>query len=131
MSEHVPNNPDPIFPSSMQAGGIPALDESGNVIIGMLHKAAAMGKEDCARAMDVAHRLSLELRGAEQRAREAEAQAAHFRDRANTAEHWLLRIHNELNQTFFQGGESRQMSSQRDTPPDHPRDGGPFGNKAQ
>jgi hypothetical protein len=33
--------------------------------------------------------------------REAEAEAAHFRDRAARAEAWLVRIHNEVEQMFF------------------------------
>ena len=47
---------------------------------------------------------------AEERARELEAEASHFRDRAARAEDWLLRIHNEVEQTFFQDKErdSRQ-----------------------
>ena len=47
----------------------------------------------------------LQLRAAEERLREAEADAAHFRDRAARAEQWLLRIHNEVEQTFFQKKE--------------------------
>jgi hypothetical protein len=64
-----------------------------------------MAKEDCARAMDLAHKLSFQLRAAEERLREAEADAAHFRDRAARAEQWLMRIHNEVEQTFFQKKE--------------------------
>src|SRR5437763_2544067 len=77
-------------------------DDSGRSIIALLQKAAEMAKEDCARAMDLAHKLSFQLRAAEERARELEAEATHFRDRAARAEAWLLRIHNEVESTFFQ-----------------------------
>jgi hypothetical protein len=77
-------------------------DDSGRTIVALLQKAADMAKEDCARAMDLAHKLSFQLRAAEERLREAEADVAHFRDRAARAEQWLLRIHNEVEQTFFQ-----------------------------
>jgi hypothetical protein len=80
-------------------------DDSGRTIIALLQKASEMAKDDCARAMDLAHKLSFQLRSAEERAREAEAEAAHFRDRAARAEAWLLRIHNEVEQTFFQKKE--------------------------
>ena len=80
-------------------------DDAGDGIVAMLHKAADMAKEDCARAMDLAHKLSFQLRDAEERARELEAQAAHFRERAARAEDWLVRIHNEVQQTFFQKEE--------------------------
>jgi hypothetical protein len=88
-------------------------DDSGRAIIALLQKAAEMAKGDCARAMDLAHKLSAELRAAEERARELEAEAAHFRDRAARAEEWLLRIHNEVKDVFFQkapvaGRASRQ-----------------------
>ena len=87
---------------------VPA-DDTGNGIIALVHKAAEAAKEDCARAMDLAHNLSLQLRAAEdqlraaeERARELEAEADHFRKRAATAEKWLVVIHNEVEQTFFQ-----------------------------
>ena len=38
----------------------------------------------------------------EEKARELEIETAHFRDRAARAEEWLLRIHNEVQDTFFQ-----------------------------
>src|SRR4026207_61385 len=88
-------------------------DESGRAIIALLQKAADMAKEDCARAMDLAHKLSFQLRAAEERARDLEAEATHFRDRAARAEAWLLRIHKEVEQTFFQKKEREQRQSSR------------------
>jgi hypothetical protein len=84
-----------------QDRSVPA-DDAGNGIIALLHKAAEAAKEDCARAMDLAHKLSSQLRAAEERSRELEAEANHFRERAATAENWLVRIHSEVEQTFFQ-----------------------------
>jgi len=85
-------------------------DDSGRAIIALLQKAAEMAKDDCARAMDLAHKLSSQLRVAEERAKELEVEAAHFRDRAARAEEWLLRIHNEVENKFFQekGSNPRQ-----------------------
>ena len=80
-------------------------DDAGHGIIAMLQKVADMAKSDCDRAMDLAHKLSFQLRDAEERVRELEAQATHFRERAAHAEDWLLRIHNEVEQTFFQKKE--------------------------
>ena len=72
-------------------------------------------KADSARATDVANRLSFQLHAAEERVREAEAEVAHFRERATRAEAWLLRIHNEAEQLFFQKNERepRQAPSER------------------
>ena len=80
-------------------------DDTGRGIVALLQKAADMAKQDCDRAMDVAHKLSLQLRAAEERAREFEAQANHFRERAARAEDWLVHIHDEVEQTFFQKNE--------------------------
>ncbi|HKA79597.1 MAG TPA: hypothetical protein VKD43_06160 [Xanthobacteraceae bacterium] len=88
-------------------------DDSGRTIVALLQKAADMAKEDCARAMDLAHKLSFQLRAAEERLREAEADVAHFRDRAARAEQWLLRIHNEVEQTFFQKKEREARNPPR------------------
>jgi hypothetical protein len=88
----------------------------------MLQRAAEMAKEDCQRAMDLAHRLTFQLRAAEEKARAMEAELAHVRDRALRAEAWLSRIHNEIDRTFFQNKEQRQgerQLSQTDSPSSH------------
>ena len=77
-------------------------DDSGRAIVALLQKAAEMADGDCARAMDLAHKLSSQLQAAEERASELEAEAAHFRNRAVRAEEWLQHIHNEVEQSFFQ-----------------------------
>ena len=76
-------------------------DDAGHGIIALLRKAADMAKQDCDRAMDLAHKLSSQLRAAEERAREFEAEAIHFRGRADRAEDWLAHIHSHVEKTFF------------------------------
>src|SRR5438067_1773069 len=93
------------------------VDESGRSIVALLGRAAETAKDDCARAMDLAHRLTFQLRAAEERVRELEAEATHFRDRAARAEDWLQHIHREVEQTFFQNYE------QGDLPRQSPRNG--------
>jgi len=89
---------------------VPA-DDTGNGIIALLHKAAESAKEDCARAMDLAHKLSFQLRAAEDRARELEAEVDYFRERADAAEKWLVLIHDEVEQTFFQRKDGPHKTS--------------------
>jgi hypothetical protein len=67
-------------------------DDAGHGIIALLQKAADMA---------LAHKLSSQLRAAEERAREFEAEAIHFRDRAERAEDWLAHIHSHVEKTFF------------------------------
>jgi hypothetical protein len=125
MSDRVPDQPEANVPFAPKPKtgqeGNPVADDSGRAIIALINRAADMTKEDCARAMDMTQRLSFQLRAAEERTREAEAEAAHFRDRATHAETWMLRIRDEVEQTFFQRKErgSVEGSSPRnsDAPP--------------
>ena len=120
MSGYVPDKSNTIIPFAPTPKPQPpeanvVADDSGRTIISLLQKAAEMAKDDCARAMDLAHKLSFQLRAAEERARTAEAEAAHFRDRASRAEAWLLRIHNEVEQTFFH--QKKERDPRQDTRP--------------
>jgi hypothetical protein len=99
-----PNNPTP---------DTAELDESGHRIVALLERAAATTKADCARAMDLAHKLTLQLRATEERVRELEAESGHFRDRAVRAEDWLQHIHREVEQTFFQEKEAQPSTPKR------------------
>ena len=92
-----------------QDRSVPA-DDAGNGIIVLLHKAAEAAKEDCARAMNLAHKLSSQLRAAEERSRELEAEANHFRERAAAAEKWLVLIHDEVEHTFFQSKNGQKRA---------------------
>jgi len=83
----------------------------------LLHKAADMAREDCASAMDRAHRLSRELRAAEDRARAAEVEVERFRDRAIKAEAWLIRIQNQIEESFFQEKKLKKRLEEL-SPPD-------------
>jgi hypothetical protein len=77
------------------------VDQSGQHIVGLLGKAANKTKADYARAMDLAHKLTLQLRAVEDRVRDLETEATLYRDRAVHAEDWLQHIHKEVEQTFF------------------------------
>jgi len=83
-------------------------DDAGQHIVALVQKASDVAKADCQQAMDLAHRVSSELRAAEERARAFEEEANYFRDRAARAEEWLARIESELHQTFFQNKEHQQ-----------------------
>ena len=105
MSAYAPDKAGTIVPFAPTPKGqqdtAAVVDDSGRTIVALLQKAADMANEDCKRAMDLAHKLSFQLRASEERLRDAEAEAAHFRDRAARAEAWLVRIHNDVEQMFF------------------------------
>jgi hypothetical protein len=77
-------------------------DDVGDEIMALLQEAAKSAREDCERTMDLAHKLTMQLRAAEERAGELESEADYFRERAVKAEKWLAIIHKGVEQTFFQ-----------------------------
>jgi hypothetical protein len=71
-------------------------DEAGNALLVLLHEAARLSQENNDNILAFAHRLSVELRAAEDRIKELEADIGHNRDRALRAEKWLERIESEI-----------------------------------
>jgi hypothetical protein len=106
--EHSPNfnATVPIAPTPKAQPANVVFDDAGRTIIAMLQKASEVANEDCARAMDAAHKLSIALHAVEGRVREAEAEVARVRERATRAEAWLVRIHNEVEQVFLPKGRA-------------------------
>jgi hypothetical protein len=72
------------------------LEEAGQAIVAKIQRAAELANENCDRAMRLAHKLSMELRAAEDRTNQLESEAQVFRDRAARAEGWLQTIHKEI-----------------------------------
>ena len=62
------------------------VEEAGEAIVAKIRRAAELSNETCDRAMKLAHKLSLELRAAEDRINQLEAEVELFRDRATRAE---------------------------------------------
>ena len=88
-------------PKEVRADG-DAVDRSGQAIVSLLQQAAETANANCDRAMDLAHKLSMQLRAAEERIRELELEMRHYQDRAQRAEQWLVRIYNDIEQKFFE-----------------------------
>jgi hypothetical protein len=92
------------------------VDKSGQAIIGLLDQAARSAKEDCDRAFELAHKLSLQLREAEDRATQMQSQIEHLQERALKAENWMLRIYKEIEERFLaerDGGRQEQQHYRR------------------
>jgi hypothetical protein len=66
-----------------------------------------MAEENSQRALSVAHELSLQLRSAEDRIKDLEADVRHYRDRTDRAEKWLHQIALEIEQRFFSPVDNR------------------------
>ena len=72
------------------------IDAVGHALVAMLQEAATLSKENADRAMAMAHKLSIQLRAAEDRIKELEGEIERLESRANRAEEWLQVIKNEI-----------------------------------
>src|SRR5262249_49895908 len=61
------------------------VDRSGQAIVALLQEAAESATVNCDRAMDMAHKLSIQLRAAEERVRELELEMRRCQDHAQCA----------------------------------------------
>src|SRR6516225_2010621 len=90
-----------IVPKERPRSYAPLVDEAGEAIIAKLQKAADLSNENCDRAMKLAHKLSMQLRAAEERINQLEAEVELFRDRAARAEGWLQIIQKEIEEKLI------------------------------
>jgi hypothetical protein len=84
------------------------LDKAGQTILQLLGKAADVAEKNSRHAIDTAQQLSHQLRAAEDRISELEAEVIAYRDQAERAEQWLHRVYTEIEDRFLrQGGDQR------------------------
>jgi hypothetical protein len=93
----------------------------GQSILGLLHRAAGIAEENSNHALGVAHKLSLQLRAAEDRIKDLEAAALYAQERAERAEKWLHQISVEIEQRFFKDARSAHAPSRQAGPKAHAR----------
>jgi len=104
MSEHGADTPEQVLkfvPTERPRTYGPVVEEAGEAIIAKIQKAAELSNENCDRAMRLAHKLSMELRAAEDRINQLESEAQLFRDRAAPAEGWLETIQKEIEEKLI------------------------------
>ena len=73
-------------------------------MIALLQEAVDVTKQYCEHAMDIAHKLSLQLSAAEDRVAQLEGEIRLYQERAVRAEKWMYRIHAEIEDRFFKDG---------------------------
>ena len=104
MSEHGADTPEQVLrfvPTERPRRYGPVVDEAGEAIIAKIQKAAELSNENCDRAMKLAHKLSMQLRAAEERISQLGAEVELFRDRAARAEGWLQIIQKEIEEKLI------------------------------
>ena len=89
-----------VVPDTGSNGG-DQLDKAGQSILRLLHKAAGVAEENSRHAVDMAQKLSHQLRAAEHRIAELEAEAEAYRGRAERAEQWLHKVYTEIEDRFL------------------------------
>src|ERR1700747_3552507 len=90
-------------PSARSAGGDGGnqLDKAGQVILELLHKAASVAEANSQHAIDMAERISHQLRAAEDRIAELEAEVGVYQEKAQRAEQWLHTVYTEIENRFL------------------------------
>jgi hypothetical protein len=78
-----------------------SVEIAGQTIVELLNQAVEAANANTKHALDVAHKLSRQLRVAEERITDLEADLRHYKDRADRAEKWLNYISSEIEQKFF------------------------------
>ena len=91
------------------------LDRAAQHTLDLLHRAAVAAEANNQQTLEAVDKLSAQLRAAEDRIRQLEANVRHHQDRADRAERWLYQISVEIEQKFF-GREDGRPSQ----PPPNP-----------
>ncbi len=90
--------PIPFAPKATNAADV--VESAGQAILGLIHRAADTTEANFLQARDVAAKLADQLRDAQNRIRELEADARYYQDRADRAEKWLYQIAAEIERRF-------------------------------
>jgi chromosome segregation ATPase len=88
-------------PKAKGRSDVNPLDDAGQAIVAQIRAAADLANQDCDRAMSLAHKLSMELRAAEDRTHELRAEVELWRTRATRAEEWLRTIQKEVEEKLM------------------------------
>jgi hypothetical protein len=96
----------PFAPGASSRSG-DQLDKAGRSILNLLHKAAGAAEQNSQHALDIAQQLSDQLRAAEQRVADLEAEVEGHRVRAERAEQWLHKVYSEIEERFLRQERAR------------------------
>jgi hypothetical protein len=88
------------LPKNASPGHADQLDKAGQTILRLLHKAAGVAEANSQHALDLAQRLSDQLRVAESRIVELEAEVRLYQEKSTQAEQWLHRVYTEIEKRF-------------------------------
>jgi hypothetical protein len=111
-----PDSVIPFAPGAKSAAPANAdLDKAGQTILGLLHKAAGVAKSNSQRALELAQKFSHQLRAAEDRIAELEAEVENHREKADRAEQWLHKVYTEIEDRFLRQDHARRRGTDAPT----------------
>ena len=90
--------------------GVDQLDKAGQTILKLLHKAAGVAEQNSRHALDMAQKLSHQLRAAEDRVAGLEAEVELYRDKADRAEQWLHKVYTEIEERFIKRPQEKSRA---------------------
>jgi hypothetical protein len=92
--------------------GADQLDKAGQTILGLLHKAAGVAEANSQHVLEMAQKLSHQLRAAEARIK-LEAEIGIYQEKADRAKQWLHRVYTEIEDRFLRQDNGRRGVPQR------------------
>src|ERR1700752_3009425 len=95
------------------SAGVDQLDSAGQTILQLLNKAANVAEQNSKHAIDMAQKLAHELRAAQQRISELEAEVVAYQNQAERAEQWLHRVYTEIEGRFLRQERSGALRQSR------------------
>jgi TolA-binding protein len=103
MSAYEPESVVQLVSASKRAAptGADQLDSAGQTILQLLNKAANVAEQNSKHAIDMAQQLSHQLRAAQQRISELEAEVTAYQNQAERAEQWLHKVYTEIEDRFL------------------------------
>jgi hypothetical protein len=93
---------------SSAPNGVDQLDKAGQTILQLLRRAAGVAEENSRHALEMAQKLSYQLRAAEDRIAALEAEVTAYQERTERAEQWLHRVYTEIEDRFLRQDDGRR-----------------------
>jgi hypothetical protein len=76
----------------------------------LLHKAAGVAEANSQHALEMAQKLSHQLRAAEDRIAELEAEVQLYQEKSDRAEQWLHKVYSEIEERFIRQPEEKRRA---------------------
>jgi hypothetical protein len=95
------------------SAGVDQLDSAGQTILQLLNRAANVAEQNSKHAIDMAQKLAHELRAAQQRISELEAEVVAYQNQAERAEQWLHKVYTEIEERFLRQERSGALRQSR------------------